>query len=353
MAHRGIIATLAVLVLFSSVPIFRIVNVNFTPQDDQSEFDVSLRAPEGASLEGTEVIANAGANRPCHPPHLPGSQLRHAHGGRRRAGHARLPPERPCCAPTGFSAIATAISSGITDELPPRDPMIQARDWPKNRPAELSHQAPGQSPAVAAVAAARRRATCMFVLAGAAAQNELACLRAATRWLGQVARDPAAPPTPTRRCALGKPEVCACGIDRPREPPTSACSARRCGPGAAIRWCAAIRWSRHVQRGRRAVRRPPAGRAGRTATSVEADHRPAHRRLDGPARHGFALDQRRSSFAHGAAPRPSIRRLDRQRQATVSRPTCCRARSQATAQTAAIGDAAAAARAGTRAIRRG
>ena len=58
MAHRGIIATLAVLVLFSSVPIFRIVNVNFTPQDDQSEFDVSLRAPEGASLEGTEVIAN-------------------------------------------------------------------------------------------------------------------------------------------------------------------------------------------------------------------------------------------------------------------------------------------------------
>ena len=58
MAHRGVIAGLAVLVLFSSIPIFRIVNVNFTPQDDQSEFDVSLRAPEGTSLEGTEVIAN-------------------------------------------------------------------------------------------------------------------------------------------------------------------------------------------------------------------------------------------------------------------------------------------------------
>jgi HAE1 family hydrophobic/amphiphilic exporter-1 len=58
MAHRGVIAALAVLVLFSSVPIFRIVNVNFTPQDDQSEFDVSLRAPEGTSLEGTEVLAN-------------------------------------------------------------------------------------------------------------------------------------------------------------------------------------------------------------------------------------------------------------------------------------------------------
>jgi HAE1 family hydrophobic/amphiphilic exporter-1 len=58
MAHRGIVAVLALLVLFSSVPIFRIVNVNFTPQDDQSEFDVSLRAPEGTSLEATEVTAN-------------------------------------------------------------------------------------------------------------------------------------------------------------------------------------------------------------------------------------------------------------------------------------------------------
>ncbi|HXR44262.1 MAG TPA: efflux RND transporter permease subunit [Pseudolysinimonas sp.] len=58
MAHRGLVAAVAVLVLFSSVPIFRIVNVTFTPQDDQSEFDVSLRAPEGQSLEGTEVLAN-------------------------------------------------------------------------------------------------------------------------------------------------------------------------------------------------------------------------------------------------------------------------------------------------------
>jgi hydrophobic/amphiphilic exporter-1 (mainly G- bacteria), HAE1 family len=58
MAHRGVVSALAVLVLLSSVPIFRMVSVNFTPQDDQSEFDVSLRAPEGTSLEATEVIAN-------------------------------------------------------------------------------------------------------------------------------------------------------------------------------------------------------------------------------------------------------------------------------------------------------
>ncbi len=86
MAHRGIIATLAVLVLFSSVPIFRIVNVNFTPQDDQSEFDVSLRAPEGASLEGTEVIANrVSAAIRAHP----GSQLHDGDRGRRLGRHAQ------------------------------------------------------------------------------------------------------------------------------------------------------------------------------------------------------------------------------------------------------------------------
>jgi len=58
MAHRVIVSVAAVVVLLSSVPIFRIVNVNFTPTDDQSEFDVSLRAPEGTSLEATEVLAN-------------------------------------------------------------------------------------------------------------------------------------------------------------------------------------------------------------------------------------------------------------------------------------------------------
>jgi HAE1 family hydrophobic/amphiphilic exporter-1 len=57
MAHRAIVAGVAVLVLLSSVPLFRVVNVNFTPQDDTSELEVTLRAPEGTSLEATEVLA--------------------------------------------------------------------------------------------------------------------------------------------------------------------------------------------------------------------------------------------------------------------------------------------------------
>ena len=58
MSHRGLVAMAAVLVLLSSVPLFRIVDVNFTPVDDQSQFDVTVRAVEGSSLAATGILAN-------------------------------------------------------------------------------------------------------------------------------------------------------------------------------------------------------------------------------------------------------------------------------------------------------
>ena len=63
LSHRLVIAGLAVLVLLSSVPLFMIAKKNFLPNDDQSEFEVGLRAPEGTSLEATEIIANRIASR--------------------------------------------------------------------------------------------------------------------------------------------------------------------------------------------------------------------------------------------------------------------------------------------------
>jgi hydrophobic/amphiphilic exporter-1 (mainly G- bacteria), HAE1 family len=62
MRHRGVVAGAAVLVLLSSAPLFMAVNKNFMPQDDQSEFEINLRAPEGTSLEQTDVITNRIAN---------------------------------------------------------------------------------------------------------------------------------------------------------------------------------------------------------------------------------------------------------------------------------------------------
>jgi HAE1 family hydrophobic/amphiphilic exporter-1 len=58
MSHRAIMAGLAVLVLLSSVPLFMVADKNFMPNDDQAEFEINLRAPEGTSLESTEVITN-------------------------------------------------------------------------------------------------------------------------------------------------------------------------------------------------------------------------------------------------------------------------------------------------------
>jgi HAE1 family hydrophobic/amphiphilic exporter-1 len=63
LSHRAVIAGIAVLVLLSSVPLFMIANKNFLPNDDQAEFEVGVRAPEGTSLEATEIIANRIASR--------------------------------------------------------------------------------------------------------------------------------------------------------------------------------------------------------------------------------------------------------------------------------------------------
>ena len=63
LAHRGIIAGIAVLVLLSSVPLGMVANKNFLPNDDTSDFEVGLRAPEGTSLEATEIVANRMATR--------------------------------------------------------------------------------------------------------------------------------------------------------------------------------------------------------------------------------------------------------------------------------------------------
>ncbi|MEO5860405.1 MAG: efflux RND transporter permease subunit [Pyrinomonadaceae bacterium] len=50
MAHRWVIITLVGLVFLSIIPLFMLVGKNFLPVDDQSQFEISVRAPEGTSL---------------------------------------------------------------------------------------------------------------------------------------------------------------------------------------------------------------------------------------------------------------------------------------------------------------
>ena len=56
MAHRWVLVGLCVLVIVSIVPLFMFVGKNFLPVDDQSQFEINVRAPEGSTLASTSTM---------------------------------------------------------------------------------------------------------------------------------------------------------------------------------------------------------------------------------------------------------------------------------------------------------
>ena len=63
MGHRWVIVTLCILAFLSIIPLFMFVGKNFLPVDDQSQFEVSVRAPEGYSLGATSQVMERIASR--------------------------------------------------------------------------------------------------------------------------------------------------------------------------------------------------------------------------------------------------------------------------------------------------
>ena len=57
MGHRKVMIGLSTMTVFSSVPLFMVVNKSFTTQNDQSMFNAYVRAPEGTSLAATTNMA--------------------------------------------------------------------------------------------------------------------------------------------------------------------------------------------------------------------------------------------------------------------------------------------------------
>jgi len=57
MAHRKAVIGFSVLTVLSIVPLFMLVGKNFLPADDQSQYNVLIRTPEGTSLASTTQIA--------------------------------------------------------------------------------------------------------------------------------------------------------------------------------------------------------------------------------------------------------------------------------------------------------
>ena len=56
MAHRWMIGIVAILVTLSTGPLFMNIGKSFIPNSDQSEFEVTVRAPAGSSIEGTDQV---------------------------------------------------------------------------------------------------------------------------------------------------------------------------------------------------------------------------------------------------------------------------------------------------------
>jgi HAE1 family hydrophobic/amphiphilic exporter-1 len=58
MRHRWIIVLISLGTLVSTVPLGMAVNKNFLPEDDESQFQITVRAPEGTSLETTQNLGD-------------------------------------------------------------------------------------------------------------------------------------------------------------------------------------------------------------------------------------------------------------------------------------------------------
>jgi HAE1 family hydrophobic/amphiphilic exporter-1 len=56
MAHRWVIVLVSAIAIVSIYPLFKLVGYNFLPDEDESAFQISLRAPEGTSLAATQSI---------------------------------------------------------------------------------------------------------------------------------------------------------------------------------------------------------------------------------------------------------------------------------------------------------
>src|SRR5947209_7430598 len=56
MAHRWVVVLVSAVVIISIYPMYKLAGINFLPDEDESSFQVSLRAPQGTSLPATQSI---------------------------------------------------------------------------------------------------------------------------------------------------------------------------------------------------------------------------------------------------------------------------------------------------------
>jgi hydrophobic/amphiphilic exporter-1 (mainly G- bacteria), HAE1 family len=63
MSHRWAVVLVMLAVFLTTIPLGAIADKNFLPRDDESQFEVNVRAPEGSSLESAKTILDSIAKR--------------------------------------------------------------------------------------------------------------------------------------------------------------------------------------------------------------------------------------------------------------------------------------------------
>jgi HAE1 family hydrophobic/amphiphilic exporter-1 len=67
--HRTAVVVVALLLVATTVPLFRLASADFMPEDDQSEFEVSVELPTGTSFAAANAVI---AEQEAHIARLPG-----------------------------------------------------------------------------------------------------------------------------------------------------------------------------------------------------------------------------------------------------------------------------------------
>jgi HAE1 family hydrophobic/amphiphilic exporter-1 len=90
MAHRWVIVLASVVSVVSVVPLMTVVGKDFLPKNDESQFEVTLRAPEGTTVEQTELIANRVSREVKRVPGVDYTVVMVADDDRRTANTAKV-----------------------------------------------------------------------------------------------------------------------------------------------------------------------------------------------------------------------------------------------------------------------
>ena len=193
MAHRPAIVALSAVTILSIVPLGMMAGVNFIPEEDESQFEITLRAPEGSSLAATQSVMERIARDVRELPGVANTLTIAGFGAQQVVNNG---------------TIFVRLASLDDRELGQSELILRAREIVKRYPDELTTSV---QPVAAIGGGGMRNAAVQYVLSG----PELARLDEYSSKLTQVMRTNENLVDVDRTLLPGKPEL-RVEIDRQR-----------------------------------------------------------------------------------------------------------------------------------------